>query len=82
MLLAQGIEVGKSLVERDMLDTAKAIFAAAEKARCTIILPEDAVVATALAAGQATTTVPVGAVPADQMILDAGPKSRGASCRA
>ena len=75
MLLAQGVEVGKSLVERDMLDTAKAIFAAAEKAGCTIILPEDAVVAAKLAVGQDTTTVPVGQVPADQMILDAGPKT-------
>ena len=75
MLLAQGVEVGKSLVERDMLDTAKAIFGAAEKAGCTIILPEDAVVAAKLAVGQDTTIVPVGQVPADQMILDAGPKT-------
>ena len=75
MLLAQGVEVGKSLVERDMLDTAKAIFGAAEKAGCTIVLPEDAVVAAKLAVGQDTTTVPVGQVPADQMILDAGPKT-------
>ena len=75
MLLAQGVEVGKSLVERDMLDTAKAIFGAAEKAGCTIVLPEDAVVAAKLAVGQDTTIVPVGQVPADQMILDAGPKT-------
>ncbi|HLZ65282.1 MAG TPA: phosphoglycerate kinase [Aliidongia sp.] len=75
MLLAQGVEVGKSLVERDMLDTAKAIFAAADKAGCAIVLPEDAVVAAKLAVGQETRTVPIGQVPADLMILDAGPKT-------
>ncbi|MDB5364040.1 MAG: pgk [Rhodospirillales bacterium] len=75
MLLAQGVEVGKSLVERDMLDTAKAIFAAADKAGCTIVLPEDAVVASKLAAGQETRIVPMGEVPADLMVLDAGPKT-------
>jgi phosphoglycerate kinase len=75
MLLAQGVEVGRSLVERDMLDTAKAIFGAAEQAGCAIVLPEDAVVATKLAMGQATRTVPIGAVPADLMVLDAGPKT-------
>jgi phosphoglycerate kinase len=75
MLLAQGVEVGKSLVERDMLDTAKAIFGAADKAGCTIVLPEDAVVAAKLAVGQETRTVPMGEVPADLMVLDAGPKT-------
>jgi len=75
MLLAQGVEIGKSLVERDMLDTARAIFVAAEKAGCTIILPVDAVVADKLAAGVATKTVAIDAVPADKMILDIGPKS-------
>ncbi|HEV2672974.1 MAG TPA: phosphoglycerate kinase [Aliidongia sp.] len=75
MLLAQGVEVGKSLVERDMLETAQALFGAARKAGCTIVLPEDAVVAAKLAVGQDTTTVPIGQVPADQMILDAGPKT-------
>jgi phosphoglycerate kinase len=75
MLLAQGVEVGKSLVERDMLETAKAIFGAAAKAGCTIVLPEDAVVAAKLAVDQETWTVPMGQVPADLMVLDAGPKT-------
>jgi len=75
MLLAQGVEVGKSLVERDMLETAKAIFGAAEKAGCSILLPEDAVVAAKLAIGQETQTVAIGKVPADLMVLDAGPKT-------
>ena len=75
MLLAQGVEVGKSLVERDMLDTARAIFGAADKAGCTIVLPEDAVVAATRATGQDTQTVPIGQGPADLMVLDAGPKT-------
>ena len=75
MLLAQGKEVGRSLVERDMLDTAKSIFAAAEKAKCTILLPDDAIVAETLAPGVETETVPIGAVPRDRMVLDIGPAS-------
>jgi phosphoglycerate kinase len=75
MLLAKGIETGKSLVERNMLDTASAIFAAAERAGCSIVLPEDAVIAGALQAGVATEIVAVDAVPADKMILDIGPTS-------
>ncbi len=75
MLLAQGQEVGRSLVERDMLDTAKSIFAAAEKANCTILLPEDAVIAETLASGVETDTVAIGAVPRDRMVLDIGPAS-------
>jgi phosphoglycerate kinase len=75
MLLAQGKEVGRSLVEADMLDTAKAIFAAAAAASCEIVLPEDAVIAETLAPGVETETVAVGAVPADRMMLDIGPAS-------
>jgi len=75
MLLAKGIETGKSLVERNMLDTASAIFAAADRAGCSIVLPEDAVIAGALQAGVATEIVAVDAVPADKMILDIGPAS-------
>jgi phosphoglycerate kinase len=73
MLLAQGTEVGRSLVERDMLGTAEAIFAAAEAAKCKILLPSDAVVAETLAAGVETEIVPIGAVPRDRMVLDVGP---------
>jgi phosphoglycerate kinase len=75
MLLAQGREVGRSLVERDMLDIAKSIFAAAETAKCTILLPEDAVVAETLAPGVDTEIVAIGAVPRDRMVLDIGPAS-------
>ncbi len=75
MLKAQGLAVGKSLVEADMIDTAHQIFAAAEAARCRIILPVDGVVAAALAPHVETETVDITAIPADQMVLDVGPRT-------
>ncbi len=74
-LLAKGIAVGKSLAEPDLVDTAKKIMAAADKAGSTIVLPVDVVVAKEFKEGAAATVVPVDAVPADQMILDIGPRS-------
>ncbi len=74
-LAAQGINVGKSLCEHDLADTAKAILAEAEKSGCTIVLPVDGVVAKEFKAGAENVTVDVDAVPADSMILDVGPKS-------
>jgi phosphoglycerate kinase len=72
-LVAQGVEVGKSLAERDMADTARAILAKARAAGCTIHLPVDVVVAREFKAGATNETVAVTACPADAMILDAGP---------
>ncbi|NBE08668.1 phosphoglycerate kinase [Paragemmobacter ruber] len=72
-LVAQGVEVGKSLAERDMADTARDILGKARDAGCTIHLPVDVVVAREFKAGAAHETVPVAACPADAMILDAGP---------
>ena len=72
-LVAQGIEVGKSLAERDMAETARAILDKAGEAGCTIHLPRDVVVAREFAAGAASETVAANACPADAMILDAGP---------
>jgi phosphoglycerate kinase len=74
-LLAKGIAVGKSLAEPDLVDTARKIMAAAEKAGSVIVLPTDVVVAKEFKPGAEATVVPVDAVPADQMILDIGPKS-------
>ena len=74
-LFAQGIEVGKSLAERDLADTAREILNKAKAANCTIVLPVDAVVAGEFKAGAVNKVVDVNAVPADQMILDVGPKS-------
>jgi len=74
-LVAKGMNVGKSLAEPDLADTARRIIAAADKAGCVIVLPYDVVVAPEFKAGAPATTVQVDAVPSDQMILDVGPRS-------
>jgi len=74
-LAAQGIDVGKSLCEHDMLDTAAAILTKAEQTGCQILLPSDVVVAREFKAGAANEVVPADACPADAMILDAGPET-------
>ncbi|HKR18706.1 MAG TPA: phosphoglycerate kinase [Stellaceae bacterium] len=75
LLLATGKPVGKSLVERDMLETARGLDAKAKAAGCELVLPVDVVVAPALKAGVANQSVSVDRVPQDQMILDIGPRS-------
>ncbi len=74
-LAARGVNVGKSLCEHDLVGTAREIEAKAKKAGCTIILPVDAVVAKEFKAGAANRVVDVSGVAADEMILDAGPRS-------
>jgi phosphoglycerate kinase len=74
-LFAQGKPVGRSLCERDLADTARAILAEAEKQRCEVIVPEDAVTAEKLEPGVVTRTVGVNAVPMNAMILDVGPQT-------
>jgi phosphoglycerate kinase len=86
-LFAQGKPIGISLAERDMAERAREILAKAEARGAEIALPLDAVVAAAFKPGVATATVDVDQVPADQMILDIGPKTvadlkrRLAGCR-
>ncbi|MDJ0972315.1 MAG: phosphoglycerate kinase [Kiloniellales bacterium] len=72
-LAAAGVDVGRSLCEHDMADTACEIMAKAQAQACDIVLPTDALVATALEPGTASETVSVKAVTAGQMILDVGP---------
>ncbi len=72
-LAAEGIDVGKSLCEHDLADTAREIVAKAKAAGCTILLPADVVVAREFKAGAASEVVPANACPPDAMILDAGP---------
>ena len=74
-LVAQGIEVGRSLAERDMAATAAEIQARARAAGCTIHLPTDVVVAREFKANAAHEVVAATACPADAMILDAGPQA-------
>ncbi|MGH1577032.1 phosphoglycerate kinase [Planktotalea sp.] len=72
-LAAQGIDVGKSLAEHDMTDTALEILGKATTAGCEIILPSDIVVAREFKAGAENETLASDACPSDAMILDAGP---------
>ena len=74
-IAAQGIDVGKSLCEHDLADTARAIMETAKTAGCTIVLPVDGVVAREFKANAENETVDVTAIPADAMMLDVGPRS-------
>ena len=75
LLLAQGKEIGRSLCERDMTETARQLLALAGDRNCRVILPEDAVVASELAPGVPAREVAIDAVPRDAMILDVGAKT-------
>jgi len=73
-LAARGVDVGKSLCEHDLAETAEKIMDAADAAGCTIHLPYDVVVATEFAANPPSVrTCNVHEVAADEMILDIGP---------
>jgi len=74
-LAAEGIEVGKSLVERDHIETALRVIHLSTESGCAIILPVDAVVAHNFKAHAKHRTVDIRSVGADEMILDVGPKS-------
>jgi len=77
-LAAQGYEVGKSLVELDLLDTVRGLIKQAEDSGVKLLLPTDIVVAPAFAADATPTLVKATAIPADQMGLDIGPETAGA----
>jgi phosphoglycerate kinase len=72
-LAARGINVGKSLCEHDLADTANAILDAADKAGCTVHLPYDVMVAKEFRANPPVRVANVHEVAADEMILDVGP---------
>ncbi len=74
-LASRGVAIGKSLVEAEMLDQARAIEATAKTKGCNIVLPVDALVAEKFGAGQVAETVAINAIPADRMMLDIGPAS-------
>ena len=74
-LHAQGIQIGKSLAEKDLAPTALRILDKAEAASCAIILPVDATVAFHFAANAPSQAYGLDAIPADGMILDVGPLS-------
>jgi len=76
-LAAQGKPVGKSLVEKDLLETARSILAKAKETSCEIILPSDVVVAGEFKANAPSKVVPADKVGANDMILDIGRESIG-----
>ena len=74
-LAAQGKEIGKSLVEVDLIPTVKELMQRAEKLGIKFLLPTDIVVAPEFAASAKPSTVSIDAIPANQMGLDIGPIS-------
>ncbi len=74
-LLALNKPVGKSLVERDLVATARTIMDEAKSAKREIVLPVDVVVAKEFKANAPSRAVGVDDVGGDEMILDIGPRS-------
>ena len=72
---AQGLPIGKSLVEDDKLELARKILADAKQRNFRLLLPVDHTVAPEFKADAPPTTLDVAATPADQMGLDIGPKT-------
>jgi phosphoglycerate kinase len=77
-LKAQGLPIGKSLVENDKLDLAKKILADAKTRNFKFLLPVDHVTAPEFKADAPATVGDVTSTPADQMGLDIGPKTTAA----
>ena len=75
-LLAQGHAVGKSLAERDLVDTARRILQQAEDAKCAIILPVDGIVAKEFKAGAESHDYGVDAIPGRRHDPRRGPALR------
>jgi len=74
-LAAQGLAVGKSLYEPDLIDTAKRIMARAAERGASIPLPTDVVVGDRFAADANARTIPVSDVAPDDMVFDIGPET-------
>jgi len=72
-IAAEGFNVGKSLVEMDLVDTATQIMRDAKARGADIPVPTDVVVAPRFAADAPATVKNVDAVDADDLILDIGP---------
>jgi phosphoglycerate kinase len=74
-IAAEGFGVGKSLVEADLVDTAKQIMADAKARGADIPVPTDVVVAPEFKADAPATVKAVDAISADDMVLDIGPET-------
>jgi phosphoglycerate kinase len=74
-LAAKGVAMGKSLVEKDKLELAQGLAEAARQKGVDLILPQDLVVAEAMAPEAPNKAVPVDSVPEGWMALDIGPQT-------
>jgi phosphoglycerate kinase len=74
-MLAEGLSIGKSLAEPDLLDAAKAVIAAMKARGAAVPIPVDVVVAKEFKADAVATVKDAAAVAADDLILDIGPKT-------
>jgi phosphoglycerate kinase len=74
--LAQGREVGRSLVEREMIETAQHVLSTATERGIEVVLPTDVVVTDSIDSPQHVATMAADAVPPELMIVDLGPRSR------
>ena len=72
-MLAAGLPVGKSLVEADLVEQARAVMSAMKARGAEVPIPQDVVVATEFKADARATVKAAGDVAADEMILDIGP---------
>jgi phosphoglycerate kinase len=72
-LAAQGIDIGKSITEKDLTDTAKALIDKARKKGIKFYLPVDCIIAEGLDTNAVTRIVPIQEIPDDRMAVDIGP---------
>jgi phosphoglycerate kinase len=71
--VAEGRKIGRSLCERDLVDSAYETLLLAHQRNCRVVPPEDVVIAAALEPGVASRTEGITELPSDMMILDVGP---------
>ncbi len=75
-LVAQGRTVGKSLLERDLVDDARRILDQAEAKGVQVVLPTDVVVAKEVTRGAEHKVLPVHKIPNSWSVVDIGPQTR------
>ena len=74
--LAQGLEVGRSLVEEGMVETARSVLDAAAERGIEFVLPSDVVITDAIDNPQQVDVVVSDMIPSDMMVVDIGPEAR------
>jgi phosphoglycerate kinase len=81
-LKSQGVSVGKSVVEDDLIETAKQVMLQAKEKNIDFLLPVDAVTADKFEASATPHTVKISDIPQDLMVLDIGPETVAAYTKA